>query len=145
MKVFILLYLSLSVNLLFSQTLLLEENFDYGSTATDLVTASSSVWSNHNGGILTDDVQYLTSGLSYADYPSSSIGGSANVSNSRSGDDNQTFSAQSTGSIYLSALVNVANATTSGSGEYFLHYGYWSILCSVICTKFKREFAIWDF
>ena len=52
---------------------------------------------------------------------SSGIGGSAGVLNSRSGDDNRTFSPQTFGSVYLSALVNISTATTAISGEYFLH------------------------
>ena len=107
----------------FSQTLLLDENYDYGSTSTDLVTASSSIWSNHSGGTGSDDVQYLSAGLSYFGYASSGIGGAASVLNSRTGDDNRTFSSQNSGSVYLSALVNLAIATTSASGEYFLHFG----------------------
>ena len=116
---FILLYLST----LHSQTLLLEDNFDYGGTATDLVTASSSVWTNHSGGSGALDVQYLTSGLSYSGYILSGIGGSANMSNSGTGDDSRTFSSQTSGNVFLSALVNVSSATTSSSGEYILHFG----------------------
>jgi len=122
MKKFGLLFL-LTTTTSFAQSLLLEENFNYGNTANDLVTASSSIWSTHSGSTLTDDVQYLTSGLSYAGYPSSGIGGSAGVLNSRSGDDNRTFSPQTFGSVYLSALVNISSATTAISGEYFLHFG----------------------
>ena len=122
MKKFGLLFLLITTTS-FAQSLLLEENFNYGNTANDLVTASSSIWSTHSGSTLTDDVQYLTSGLSYAGYPSSGIGGSAGVLNSRSGDDNRTFSPQTFGSVYLSALVNISSATTAISGEYFLHFG----------------------
>ncbi len=106
---------------LFAQ--LIEENFDYGSTETDLVTASSNVWSNHSGGTGTLDVQYISSGLSYLGYVSSGIGGAASISNSRTGDNNRAFTSQSSGSIYLSALVNVFSATSTTAGEYILHFG----------------------
>ena len=106
-----------------AQTLLLEENFDYGTTATDLVTASSSVWNKHSGGAGASNVQYTISGLSYVGYPSSGVGGSSSVLNSRSGDDNRSFTSQNSGTVYHSALVNVSSATTSSDGEYFLHFG----------------------
>jgi len=118
----ILLFLSYSL-FVKAQTLLLEDNFDYGNTATDLVTASSSVWNNHSGGTGTSDVQYTISGLSYAGYPSSGVGGSSNALNSRGGDDNRSFTTQNSGTVYLSAIVNVSSATTSSVGGYFLHFG----------------------
>ena len=43
MKKFGLLFLLITATS-FAQSLLLEENFNYGNTANDLVTASSSIW-----------------------------------------------------------------------------------------------------
>ncbi len=102
---------------------LIDENFEYGETETDLVTVSSSTWTNHSGGTTIDDVQYLNSGLSYTDYANSGIGGTASLSGSMTGDDNRSFTSQNSGSLFLSALINVSSITTSASGEYFLHFG----------------------
>lgn len=123
--IYIILFLSVIsfTHFLKGQTLLLEENFDYGIVQTDLVTASSSIWTNHSGGTGGSDVQYLITGLTYSGYISSGIGGSASLSNLRTGDDNRSFTSQSSGSVYLSALVNVTSATTGAGGEYILHFG----------------------
>jgi hypothetical protein len=93
-------------------SLLLSENFDY--TAGDLLTAHG--WSAHSGAG-TQSIT-VTSGLSYTGYPGSGIGGAALVDNN--GEDvNKTFAAQTSGTIYFSALINV---TTAVDG-YFIHLG----------------------
>jgi len=102
---------------------LLEENFEYGVTNTDLVTSSAGAWVNFSGGSTTLDVQYLNTGLTYAGYVSSGLGGCAIVSNSRTGDDYSSFTSQNSGSLYLSALVNVISASSGANGEYFLNFG----------------------
>jgi len=121
MRKIIFLILFLLTPSLFAQ--LIDENFDYGITETDLVTASSNVWVNHSGGSGVLDVQYLTNGLSYSGYVSSGIGGAVSLNNSRTGDNNRTFTSQSSGSLYLSALINVNSATTTASGEFIIHFG----------------------
>lgn len=102
---------------------LLVDNFEYGLSSNDLPTASTSNWSNHSGGTTINDVQFSTSGLSYSGYASSGIGGSTSLSSSRTGDDSRTFTSQTSGSIYLSALVNIISITSGTNGEYFLHFG----------------------
>ncbi|MBN1651350.1 MAG: hypothetical protein JW857_08480 [Bacteroidales bacterium] len=95
----------------------LDENFNYGSTAGDLTTVSGGTWSNHSGA--ANELMYATSSLTMTDYPSSDIGGSIEISSSGSEDVNSVFSPISSGVVYSSALVNLSSV---GSGTYFLHF-----------------------
>jgi uncharacterized repeat protein (TIGR01451 family) len=98
---------------------LLEENFEYGGAAGDLTTVSGGNWAAHSGAFLSP-VQYVPSSLSLPEYSSSGDGGSATFaggSGSRE-DVNRSFAAQSSGTVYYAALVNLSSATT---GDYFLH------------------------
>ncbi|HNT25953.1 MAG TPA: hypothetical protein PKM21_16405, partial [Anaerolineales bacterium] len=96
---------------------LLEENFDYGSAAGGLIALSGGLWVNHSG--TANYLQYNpAAGLTMPSYASSGIGGG--VPFTTSGDDeNRSFVAQSSGNIYLAALINLTSAQTSG--DYFLH------------------------
>lgn len=95
---------------------IVEENFNYGSTAGDL-TAITSNWDAHSGaGSLF--VGYDTSSLSMADYPSSGVGGSATITPSNREDIYTEFTPVTSGTVYLSALVNLS---TVGTGTYFFH------------------------
>ena len=100
----------------FGQTLI-TENFDYGATAGDLVAQSGGIWATHSGSTA---VEYATSSLVMASYPSSNIGGSATILGSNSEDVNRTFSAVSSGNIYASALVNIS--AVDAGGNYFYHF-----------------------
>ena len=93
---------------------LVEENFNNGSTAGDLSTLNSN-WTAHSGG--SPFVGYATSGLTMTGYPSS-LGGAATISTSGSEDINKQFTAQTTGTVYFSALVNLSAV---GTGAYFFH------------------------
>ncbi|NWG28270.1 MAG: T9SS type A sorting domain-containing protein, partial [Ignavibacteriaceae bacterium] len=94
--------------------LLFEHNFDYGSNIADYG------WSLHSGGSTPINT---TSGLTYTGYISSGIGNAANITGT-SDDLNQGFVDQnSSGSIYLSALVSVTEAADNITGDYFLHLG----------------------
>ena len=101
-----------------------EENFDYGGADNaDLVVASSSSWTNHNG---TGNPGYGATGLTYAGYASSGIGGNATFTNVNGGDINKTFSTVgSNANIYVSFLVNLASA--NATDDYFFHVGPTSI------------------
>ncbi len=105
-------------NTVSSSAALLIENFDYGSTGGNLVDVSSGLWVAHSGAG-TNSIQYVPPpGLSMPTYASSGIGGSAVIA--ASGEDiNRTFTAQSSGTLYYAALVNVTSATATG--DYFLH------------------------
>lgn len=94
---------------------LLSENFDYGATAGDLTVVSSDSWANHSG---STKVGYITTSLTMANYPNVGIGGSVTISPSNSEDVNRTFTSQTSGIVYGSALVNLSAV---GSGNYFIH------------------------
>lgn len=94
---------------------LLSENFDYGTTAGDLTVVSSDSWSNHSG---STKVGYITTSLTMTNYPNTNIGGSATITGSNSEDVNRTFTEQTSGVVYGSALVNISSVA---SGNYFIH------------------------
>ncbi len=97
-------------------TVSIEENFDYGATAGDL-TAITSNWGAHSGGGSLF-VGYDTSSLSMTDYPSSGVGGSVTITPSNREDIYTEFTPITSGTVYLSALVNLS---TVGTGTYFFH------------------------
>jgi len=100
---------------------LLNENFDY--TIGSLLTANG--WTAHSGaGTNAIDV---TTGLSFAGYASSGIGGAANIDNTGE-DDNKTFTAQTTGVIYAAFIIQTQSTNSAG---YFFNLG-----ASVISTNF---------
>jgi hypothetical protein len=89
---------------------LLVEDFDF----TGDLTANG--WTAHSGAG-TNPIA-TTTGLSYTGYASSGIGNAAGLDNT--GEDvNRTFTTQTSGIMYYSALVNVTNA----SAGWFLHLG----------------------
>ena len=94
---------------------ILAEDFDYGASSGDLTAVSSGTWVKHSG---TAVVAYTATGLTMAGYPSSGVGGSAMISPSGSEDVNRTFTAQTSGNVYGSALVSISAV---GSGNYFIH------------------------
>lgn len=94
----------------------LEENFNYGSVAGELTTISND-WTAHSG---TSAVNYITSGLSMDNYPTSSVGGSIEIDGFGSQDVNRSFNAKTSGTIYLSGLVNLT-AVGAEDGTYFFH------------------------
>jgi len=102
-------------------TLLLEENFDYGDTSGNLTSVSGGNWVAHSA-TGTVPVQYTPSGLSMPRYGSSGVGGAAVITSSGGSsaeDVNRTFENQTSGTVYLAALVRVISATSTG--DYFLH------------------------
>ncbi|UOG77350.1 T9SS type A sorting domain-containing protein (plasmid) [Hymenobacter tibetensis] len=98
--------------------LLLEENFDY--PATTLLTANG--WRAHSGAG-NSAVKVAANSLNQIGYSASGIGNSAALVGN--GEDvNRPFAAVEPGTpVYLSFLVNVANASTVAAGDYFLHLG----------------------
>ena len=92
------------------------ENFNYGSTAGDLTTVSGGVWVNHSGAT---PVGYATSSLSMAGYSSSGVGGSVTLLSASTEDVKRVFTPRTSGSVYMSALMNLS--TVSAAGNYFLH------------------------
>lgn len=92
---------------------LLVEDFEYA--AGSLLTANG--WTAHSGaGTQAVDV---TTGLSFAGYKGSDVGGAANLDNN--GEDvNKVFTAQTSGTVYVAAIVKI---DAGGNGGYFFHLG----------------------
>lgn len=93
--------------------LLANENFNYGSAAGNLKDLTNN-WSIFSGSL--NPIQYQTTSLSFPSYGSSGIGGSV-VSENGSGsreDMYRSFPAQTSGTVYISQLVNVS-ASSSGN------------------------------
>lgn len=102
-----------------AQTLHFEENFDYG-VSSGALTALTGNWTTHSG--TNEQIQYEPGeGLSYSGYPSST-GGGVYVNGSNSEDVNRTFSAQTSGSVYLSFLISVTAASSAAAGDYNVHF-----------------------
>ena len=115
---------------------LLDENFDY-TIGTVLATSTSvdatSGWAGHSGAG-TNNITVTASSITYPGYLSSGVGNE--VSLVATGEDvNKTFTAQTTGTVYFSFLVNVTS--TSTTGDYFFHVG-----ASSIGTAFKGRLFV---
>jgi len=99
--------------LTFAQAPLLVEDFDY--TTGDALTAHG--WAIHSG---TSNPLVITSpGLTFTGYVGSGIGLATGVNNTGD-DENKPFTAQTSGSVYASFLINAT--ATSTSGDYFFHF-----------------------
>ena len=98
----------------FAQAPLLIEDFDY--TAGDLLTVHN--W-NLTGTSTTNPIAVTSPGLTFSGYVGSNIGLAAGVNNTGQ-DLNKLFTAQTTGSVYASFLVNAT--ATSAAGDYFFHF-----------------------
>lgn len=119
MKKNYILLISLLMTVTFQSQSLLNEDFNYGGTVGEIGDGSASdvtsgAWSGK--GSSGTYVAYVTSSLTMSGY-SAGIGGSAALSESSSDDPYSTFTEQTTGEIYYSALVNISSASTGG---YFL-------------------------
>ena len=102
--IFILFY-----NISFGQSLFVEE-FNY--TTGDLLTAHNWVQS---GTSTTNPLSISSPGLTYTNYPS--VTGNACTLALTGQDVYQSYTAQSSGNVYLSFLLNVQS---SGTGDYFI-------------------------
>ncbi|MFZ4707402.1 MAG: right-handed parallel beta-helix repeat-containing protein [Bacteroidales bacterium] len=110
-KVVSLCFFLLLGNLVVRSQVLMVDNFDYpvGQLLTD------HGWSAHaSGGSNPVDV---TSGLSFSGYLGSGVGGAANLDNSGE-DDSKTFAMQSTGTVYVSFIMQAQSSNFAGN---FLH------------------------
>jgi hypothetical protein len=109
---------------LFSQTLLLEENFDL--SVGDLTTVSPNWTESPTGSV---DIEVISGNLTYTDYPSSGIGNKIvlNGGASRSGVIH-SFATQSTigSTVYFSLLLNVTSTIdmdlNTSNGDYFYNF-----------------------
>ncbi|MFA5011869.1 MAG: T9SS type A sorting domain-containing protein [Ignavibacteria bacterium] len=92
---------------------ILTEDFDY--LAGTLITTQG--WTAHSGTTLP--ITVTTPGLTYSGYVGSGIGNAVTISGSGE-DDNKSFTAQTTGSVYMAFMVNISSAKTTG--DYFIHF-----------------------
>lgn len=107
-RIYIFLLLLMASGSIYGQ--LLTENFSY--TAGQLLTANG--WTAHSGAG-TNALTVTSPGLTYTGHPGSGIGNG--VTMTTSGEDaNKTFTAVTTGSVYMSFLVNVSAVQ---AGDYF--------------------------
>jgi len=120
-KVLLLLFVLFITSAMSAQTLLLNENFDYGSSANSDITAVGTTWARHSGA---QGPTYVATGLTFAGYPSSGVGGSIGFtfgsSGNNDGDVNKLFTDQNTTTnVYVAFLVNFSAA--KGTADYFFH------------------------
>jgi hypothetical protein len=99
-------------------TLLMEENFNY--TVGTALTATGN-WTAHSGPG-TRPILVTTPGLTYTGYVSSGIGEATTYNGGSSGEDiNRAFGSNTSGTIYVAAMINVNAAVTTN--DYFFHLG----------------------
>ena len=109
-KVYIFLVLLFTVSFSFGQVL--TENFSY--TTGQLLTANG--WSAHSGAG-TNAIAVTAPGLTYSGHPGSGVGNATTMTTS--GEDvNRTFTSITSGSVYMSFLLNVSAAQSTG--DYFI-------------------------
>jgi hypothetical protein len=106
-----------------TSTVLLEENFDYGTTSNPDLLAVTTNWTRHSGAA---GPGYTNTSLGYSGYLSSNIGGSVNFTNGGSGvndgDIHRTYdSLATTGNLYTSFLLKLNSALATA--DYFFHLG----------------------
>ena len=96
--------------------LIFKDDFEYGTAAGNLKTVTST-WPVFSGTV--NPIKYVVPGLSYTGYIGSGKGGaviSENGSGSR--EDNSTaFTAQTSGTIYVAQMINIA--TAAAAGDFF--------------------------
>ena len=117
----IILFFILFSTFVFSQSLPIEENFDYSTG----VLTSSSDWEESNTG--TTDIEVVSGSLSYTGYPSSSIGNKIFVDGGAAGRSGvrKNFTAVSGdgNTIYASFLLEVIDVSdldiSTNDGDYF--------------------------
>jgi hypothetical protein len=92
------------------------DNFDYtiASKLTD------NCWAAHSGAG-SNPIAVAANSISYPDYLSSGIGNEVAIGAAGGEDVNRTFTAQTSGSVYASFLVNVTSS--KAAGDYFFHLG----------------------
>lgn len=121
--VLLLSVIMLCASAMYAQTLLLNENFDYGATANAEFISVTTNWARHSGN---QGPQYSNQSLSYSGYPSSNVGGAISFTYSSTGvndgDVNRLFTDITTSStIYASFLINLSSAKSAT--DYFFHLG----------------------
>jgi hypothetical protein len=125
-KLFTLFIFIITVNInLYAQFV---ENFNYTSTGVvndDSLTnpnIGGAIWKKHSG--TTFPIKFVTTGLSYAGYSGSNIGGAITMEHKTgsSEDVNAAVGSYTTDSVYCSFLLNVTNSGGT-TGDYNLAFG----------------------
>ncbi|MFM7216741.1 MAG: beta strand repeat-containing protein, partial [Bacteroidota bacterium] len=100
-----------------SKAQIYSQDFNFSGALT------SNGWTAHSGG--GTNALSTTTGLTYNGHSGSGVGNAVLISNLSGEDDNNTFSSQSTNgqTVYASFLVNITDANTSRTGDYFFHLG----------------------
>jgi hypothetical protein len=103
--------------------LVLNEQFNYGAVTDSLTNPviGGSVWKRHSG--TGTPIQYGTGSLDYLNYPGNLTGGSASITHGTGSreDANTALSTPiSSGSVYISFLLNVTNSGGT-TGDYAFH------------------------
>ncbi len=95
---------------------LVSEDFNFSGLLT------TNGWINHSG---TTNVLSTTTGLTYTGYSGNGVGNAVLISNLGGEDVNKGFDEQSINgaTIYTSLLININDAATAMSGDYFFHLG----------------------
>ncbi len=116
---FLLLFVLLFSTKSMQGQVLFTENFNYSGTI------SSNGWTAITPQPAVPNVVSTTSGLTFTDYLGSGIGNAAQLLNLGGEDYNISFASQNTNSqsVYFSFLVNVNDAATTKSGDYFFISG----------------------
>ena len=114
--------------------LLLTENFDY-TAASNLLGQGS--WTL-TGSAATPAIQVTASSITYSGYPGSGVGNELTLTNGE--DLNKVFAEQTSGTIYLSCLVNVSVAPVNG--DYFIHVGSTVMGSAYIGRTFVKADAV---
>jgi len=94
--------------------LLLKEDFDY-AVGQELIPNG---WLN-TGTAATPNILVTAASMTYSGYPGSGIGNEVTLLNGQ--DVNHTFTAQTSGLVYASFLVNAVAVPLTG--DYFIHFG----------------------
>lgn len=114
-KITLLLSFIACVGFMQAQTLLVE-NFDYNANT---VLLGQGLWTVTGTNTAAPLVNVTAKSISYASYPGSEIGNEVTLTNGE--DLYKNFTAQTSGAVYVSALVNIKVAPANG--DYFIHFG----------------------
>jgi len=106
---------------------LLTEDFNY-TVGTDIL---SQGWARHSGTSSPNDSILVTDGLTFTGYVGSGIGGAA-ILNSTNKDQNKTFTAQTTGSVYASFMMKAGSSNRQG---YFFNFASTPLSGNVFLTR----------
>ncbi len=137
----LLLILLLITPISFAQ-LLLEENFNYGSSDNPDILALTSNWVRHSGA---QGPAYVAAGLNYTGYPSSGIGGACSFTNGSSGVNDGDIhrrlsdSVTTAQNIYTFFMLNLASARATS--DYFFHLGPYTIGTTFRGRVYFRSFG----